>query len=318
MARPDAAKVEASSGIHAMNHRPTARLTLLAALLVAWPALAFDPGADPYAELNKAAREAYAAAKAQALRPDQPVFLVGRDITLMKDGQRWTQPIAPALYRDLKSLSHIPLGIFAAASAWGRAPDDPQWMKRLGVLRGHAEAALATLDRVGLSEIQQARQRDMLQRSIAYVDGLGEQKPEPAALRAYAASVGPATLANAADAAKAGIDDLHRAVTELRAQLAPGDWERAYVLILAPKTPRDGNLAYAYFANAMGRAAEGQRLIYAESIFDQQVALNLLRTLVIDRSVGEAFYGDPSRMERDLLADGATAALLPMFGRLGP
>jgi hypothetical protein len=191
-------------------------------------------------------------------------------------------------------------------------------MKRLGVLRGHAEAALATLDRVGLSEVQQARQRDMLQRSIAYVDGLGEQKPEPAALRAYAASVGPATLANAADAAKAGIDDLHRAVTELRAQLAPGDWERAYVLILAPKTPRDGNLAYAYFANAMGRAAEGQRLIYAESIFDQQVALNLLRTLVIDRSVGEAFYGDPSRMERDLLADGATAALLPMFGRLGP
>jgi hypothetical protein len=48
------------------------------------------------------------AAKAQALRPDQPVFLVGRDVTLMKDGQRWTKTIAPALYRDLKSLSHIP------------------------------------------------------------------------------------------------------------------------------------------------------------------------------------------------------------------
>ena len=184
-------------------------------------------------------------------------------------------------------------------------------------LRGHAKSALRTLDRVGLSEVQQARQRDMLQRSIAYVDGLGEQKPDLAALKAYAAAVGPATLANAADAAKAGIEDLHRAVTELRAQLGPGDWERSYVLILAPKTPRDGNLAYAYFANAMGRAAEGQRLIYAESIFDPQVALNLLRTLVIDRSVGEAFYGDASRMERDLLADGATAALLQLFGRLG-
>ncbi len=300
-----------------MTHRLKGCLTLLAALSVAWPAAGFDPGADPYAELNRTAREAYAAAKAQVLRPDQPVFLVGRDITLSKDGQKWTRPIAPALYRDLKSLSHIPLGIFAAASAWEQAPDDPQWAKRLALLRGHAAAALQTLDQPGLSEVQKVRQREMLQRSIAYVDALREQKPDPAALKAYAAAVGPATLANATDAAKAGVEELHRAVTELRAQLAPGDWDRAYVLILAPKTPRDGNLAYEYFANAMGRAAEGKRLIYAESIFDQQVALGLLRTLIIDRAIGEAFYGDPSRMERDLLADGATAALLQMFGRLG-
>lgn len=314
---PDKAKVAGRSGVRTMKLRLKAWLPLLAALMLAGPATAFDPGADPYAELNRTAREAYAAAKAQVLPPDQPVFLVGRDVTLMKGGQRWTRPIAPALYRDLKSLSHIPLGVFAAASAWERAPDDPQWAGRLSTLRAHAAAALQTLDRIGLSDSQAARQREMLQRSIAYVDALGEQKPDPAALKAYAAAVGPATLANAADAARAGVQELHRAVTELRGQLAPGEWERAYVLILAPKTPRDGNLAYEYFANAMGRAAERQRLIYAESIFDQQVALNLLRTLIIDRAVGEAFYGDPARMERDLLADGATAALLEMFGRLG-
>jgi hypothetical protein len=300
-----------------MTHRSKCCLATLAALVVAWPALAFDPGPDPYAELNRTAREAYSAAKAQVLRADQPVFLVGRDITLLKNGQKWTRSIAPDLYRDLKSLSHIPLGIFAAASAREQAPDDLQWTKRLLALRGHAAAALATLDRTAFSDAQKARLRDMLQRSIAYVDGLGEQKPEPAALRDYAAAVGPATLANAADAAKAGVEELHRAVADLRAELASGDWERAYVLILAPKTPRDGNLAYEYFVNALGPGAAGKRLIYAESIVDQQLALGLLRTLIIDRSVGEAFYGDPARMERDLLADGATAALLQLFGRLG-
>ncbi len=300
-----------------MTHRLKGRLTLLAALVVAWPSWGFDPGADPYADLNRTARDAYAAAKAQILRPDQPVFLVGRDVALMRDGQTWSRSIAPALYRDLKSLSHIPLGIFAAALAWEQAPGDPQWAQRLTALRGHAEAALLTLDRTGFSDAQKARQRDLLRASVAYVDGLGEQRPDPAALRAYARSVGSATLANAADAAKAGVEELHRAVTDLRAHLAPGEWERAYVLILAPKTPRDGNLAYEYFANALSPGAAGKRLIYAESIFDQQVALGLLRTLVIDRAVGEAFYGDPARMERDLLADGAAAALLQMFGRLG-
>ena len=157
-----------------------------------------------------------------------------------------------------------------------------------------------------------------MERSISYADkALQEPKHDPAALRDYARAVAPATLANAADAAKARLDEMHRAVTELRTQLAPGEWEKAYALILAPKTPRAGNLEYEYFVNAMGPGSGEKKVIYAESIFDSEVALGLLRTLLIDRSVGEAFYGDPYRMERDLLADGATAELLRMFGRLG-
>lgn len=281
-------------------------------------ALALDPGPDPYAELNRTAREAYGAAKAQVLRPDQPVFVVSDKLTLIKGRERWSEAFTPGLYTNLKSLSHIPLGLFAVASARSHTPDDPQWYKRIATLRDFAKASLLTLDQNGLSDAQKARLRGLLERSIAYADkALAESEPDPAALRNYARAVAPATLANAADAAKARLEEMHRAVTRLRTRLAPGEWEKAYALILAPKTPRVGNLEYEYFINAMGPGSAEKRVIYAESIFDSEVALGLLRTLLIDRTVGEAFYGDPYRMERDLLGDGATAELLRMFGRLG-
>jgi hypothetical protein len=85
---------------------------------------------------------------------------------------------------------------------------------------------------------------------------------------------------------------------------------------MGAKLPRVGNLQYEYFANALGRGAD-RRLIYAESVFDQARAMSLLATIVTDRKVGEAFFDDDTRMERDLLADGAQEHLMRIFGRLG-
>ena len=42
-----------------------------------------------------------------------------------------------------------------------------------------------------------------------------------------------------------------------------------------------------------------------------------LGVLLIDRQVGAAFFGEPGRMERDLLGDAAKVKLLQLFGKLG-
>ena len=55
-----------------------------------------------------------------------------------------------------------------------------------------------------------------------------------------------------------------------------------------------------------------------ENIFDEDQALSVLQTILTDRKIGGLFFNDPSRMERDLLSDAATAELLRRFGRLGP
>ena len=118
-----------------MSRRFAFCFAVIASLSAAWPAHALDPGSDPYADLNRVARDAYGAAKAQVLRPDQPVFIVSDKLTLIKGGQSWSETFTPALYTNLKSLSHIPLGLFAVSSARGHSPDDPQWNRRIAADR---------------------------------------------------------------------------------------------------------------------------------------------------------------------------------------
>ena len=54
-----------------------------------------------------------------------------------------------------------------------------------------------------------------------------------------------------------------------------------------------------------------------ESIFDREAALGVLRTVLNDRVASQAFFGETYRLERDLMADGATVELMRRFGYLG-
>ena len=79
--------------------------------------------------------------------------------------------------------------------------------------------------------------------------------------------------------------------------------------------PRTGNLAMQYFSVILGEPYEGRyevegdnrdnsfRLIYGENIFDEESALRLLGTHLIDADIGTYFFNDSQRMHRDLLAD---------------
>jgi len=64
----------------------------------------------------------------------------------------------------------------------------------------------------------------------------------------------------------------------------------------------------------MGPAAPGRRLLYAEGIARCDDALGLLGTVVLDRGAAEIFFHDPTRMDRDVMADGARKYLDRLFG----
>jgi hypothetical protein len=74
-------------------------------------------------------------------------------------------------------------------------------------------------------------------------------------------------------------------------------------------TPRVGNLAMQYFRHILGPDVDDKRLVYAEGAREEERALQTLGTVLLDTGVGEAFFDDPSRMLRDLLADAAEAYL---------
>ena len=104
---------------------------------------------------------------------------------------------------------------------------------------------------------------------------------------------------------------------ELSKKLKPGEFDKAIAVITGPKTPREGNLQFQYFVFAFGTGSAGTRVLYMESIFDREAALGVLRTVLNDRVASQAFFGETYRLERDLMADGATVELMRRFGQLG-
>jgi hypothetical protein len=282
------------------------------------PAFAQTPTPPLFNDLNTAARESYAAARALALKSDQPIFLVTDTVTLIRGEDLGSLPYSPPSYHELKSVSHLPLGVYSASIGLIENPTEQRWIERLKTLRTQVDSAEIELVKASLTESQRARQQSILSLSRTYLDDILMRKSiDSVSLNRYARSLAPHLLANAADAAKVQIDALDLAVRELSKKLKPGEFEKAIAVITGPKTPREGNLQFQYFVYAFGPGSAGTRVIYMESIFDREAALGVLRTVLNDRMASQAFFGDTYRLERDMMADGATVELMRRFGHLG-
>lgn len=282
------------------------------------PSYAQSPTPSLFNDLNAAARESYGAARALALKSDQPVFLVTHTVTLIRGEDLGSLPYSPPLYHELKSISHLPLGVHSASIGLLESPTKQPWIERLRTLVKNVDIAEADLAKASFTEAQRVRQQKILSLSRAYIDNvLSRENVDMASITRYSRALAPLLLANAADAANVQIEALDQAVRELSKKLKPGEFEKALAVITGPKTPREGNLQFQYFVYAFGPGSAGSRVLYMESIFDREAALGVLRTVLNDRVASQAFFGDTYRLERDLMADGATVELMRRFGHLG-
>jgi hypothetical protein len=214
-------------------------------------------------------------------------------------------------------MSHTVLGFYGAA-ALALADPKSDWADAFRTLRGRASAVLPQLAALSFAGDRLERQTRLLRAAIDFADRMfaaGAVTQE--ALTAYARQQAPLVLANATEAAAAQLDGLNALVQTWRAEMGEAEWQRLYVVVLGPRMPRAGNLQFQYFVNALGVPAVDQRLFYAEGILDVKGGLDLLATIVTDRELSATVFADRLRMDRDLLADGAEAHLLTMFGRLG-
>ncbi|MGH7006120.1 MAG: hypothetical protein ACREIP_19425, partial [Alphaproteobacteria bacterium] len=177
-------------------------------------------------------------------------------------------------------------------------------------------AADASLDgRTGWTPEQLRLHKSIVAASAKFIEKIGAAgQVSDDELTAYTRAMRPLVLASADAAARVQLDGLHALVTKWRQELGPR-WSHVDVVVLGPRQPRAGNLQYAYFRRAMGPGAEGRRLWYAEGVFDKDGGLNLFGTILVDRGASIAFFGDPVRLERDLLADGAARHLERLFPR---
>jgi hypothetical protein len=289
--------------------------TALAALAALSPFLsairADGPPGDAFVDVDLAFREFYAQDRAAILARLEPTILVEMDsLVLLRGGKRTEVVAIPPIYHRLKSVSHVPLALYVALAPYGDGslPDDR--LGRLRAFRTRIDEVSESLDGSGFSPAQIERSRPLLRRSAVFLDEvLKTGRCEACGLRALTKDAGPVVLANVSDSVKAQVDAYHARVSAWRREMPEAEWSKLHVVVLGPQMPRKRNVAVQYFAKLMGLAGESRRLVYAEVLGGEQQALNLLATHRLDSELAVAFFGDPERMEIDLLGNAASVYL---------
>lgn len=285
------------------------------------PAPPAQTAADPLTTLNEDFRAAYRRTKEDALARGGPVILMeGGNIVLKRGGQRREVPYTPAIYHVLKMVAHVPLALdVILAPHAGEEPLGDAVLAELRHYRELIEQAEPALASRGLDPEQLDRSRAIFARCRAFLDSVLQARRCSREERIrFARRMTPMVMKNVGEAARAELDALHARVSAWRSEMSPEEWKALRVVILGSALPRQQNTAVQYFSRMLGEPGEGLRIIYAESIRDEEKALDLMATRAVDTTIGVDFFNDPTRMHRDLLSDAARDYLPLLIDRPRP
>jgi hypothetical protein len=249
-----------------------------------------------------------------------PAIIVSGDhVTLYYDGEQEKVLIIPALYQQVKSISHLSFGIYVMLVSNGYGPLAeglrPQLANQLNLLN----QGDAVLDQLNIPPEFVALQRNTL-RSAAKVlsDVLDRGVVEEDRVKEFGRISAPLYLENAALAARLELDELHRVIGRWKEQVDPAVWRKVYVVICAAHQARYRETTRQYFQRLFHEhesidARDENRVIYAENVYDNEAALQLLARHQVDQKISIALFDDRKRLQEDLMADGAAAYLEILF-----
>jgi hypothetical protein len=272
---------------------------------------------DPLVELNDRFHAAYAQARNELLAKQGPVIIAdGDNVILLRSGQR-TEVKVTAMSDIVKPITHTPLAIHAVLALAGEAELSKDRLNELRNIRELIGPAAKSLAGRGLPEDIYRLQMQILDESAKFLDGVfANKKVKSDELLAFTRKLGPLLLTSTAYAASTQLDEMHKQIMSWKAGMTAAEWRELHVLIPGSSAPRKDSLRTQYFARLLGEKGEGERIVYAEALFDESRALNLLGSYQLDTVIGSDFFKDPGSVHRDLLADGAAAHLKQMnFGQ---
>ncbi len=261
--------------------------------------------------INNAFREHYASARLREVAAAGPIILATGDrLLLLHQDRRQEGSQVHTNYHDLKTLAHLPLTVFCLTKSLVEDPADESMQRRM---QSFAESMSALDDAlsVAFTEPKQVEaQRRLLEKCRALLTrAMASGRVTSEVLDEFAEAVRPAIIANARQAVRLRIDNYQQQMLIWRGEMAETDWERLSIIVPGASLSRANSLAVSYFGKVLEQSGEGGRLIYAESRSDEEQAIELLGTHLLDAQIGEVFFDDVSRMKRDLLGPHANVYL---------
>ena len=238
-----------------------------------------------------------------------PVFVVFPDTVFAFRANAWTEhSLTTPGFHELKGVAHVALALFTIVMNAGASFAAADLRKSISAVKNAAKRASASV-----SEFPEAARDEATKALCASIDfadvALGEHVPTDAAAH-FARDMGPLLLALAEHATRLQLAKLDEVVAAALSVLQDEERRDLRVVVAGAHQARARNLAMQYFAQRLGESPDLEsRLTYAEGVDTPQAALDLLGVQRVDRAIADAFFGDPKRLQRDVLGDAAAKLL---------
>lgn len=269
---------------------------------------------DALMKLNREFINAHAVARKLDLASGGPIILLqDGKLVLVRNGSETTSEIILTEYDTVKVFAHMPVAIYLMLGPPGAGKLDTQRLQQLAEYHGQIDRVEKQIEHIGLEGESLKRQKQLLADSRKFLETvIQRQEFSTAELHAFTRSMLPMIQANIAEAAASQLDTMHEQVMTWKKEMTPEEWQKLRVSVKGAVLARDGNLAMQYFERLLNLEGPGMRLIYMERYVPPTPMLTLLATRSVDRGISIAFFDNPDRMFRDVLADAAAAHIRTM------
>jgi len=256
----------------------------------------------PLDGVNADFHQAYEALSQSATQAFPMFVLIDHELVIVWNQCERRIPITPRAFHVLKSVAHAPVGVYALLLPACDGPLPPQ-------LRSHVQAALERLP-VELPDAHETA-KQVIETTRAFLSQvLADQAVTKAALDNFAQVMGPRLLELTDAATRLALASLHAAVQEALASLPEPTHPQLQVVVVCDHQARGRSLHVQYFRKRLSEPEGAEdRVAFAEGAEDVTQALALVGTRQLDRQLARAFFGEPRRLQTDVLGDSAKAIL---------
>ena len=295
------------------------RMIFACLILMLLPQAAYTEELDAAAStalvnLNREFMNAHAAARKLDLAIGGPIILLeDGKLVLVRNGSETTSEIILPRYDTVKVFAHMPVAIYLMLGPPGAGKLDTQRLQQLAEYHGQIHRVEKQIEHIGLEGTSLKRQQQLLADSRQFLEKvIQRQEFSTEELHTFTRSMLPMIQANIAEAAASQLDSMHEQVMAWKKEMTPAEWQKLRVSVKGAVLARDGNLAMQYFERLLNLKGPGMRLIFMERYAPRTPMLTLLATRSVDRGISIAFFDNPDRMFRDVLADAAAAHIRKM------
>lgn len=231
--------------------------------------------------------------------------------------------VIPEQYHQLKAISHVPLTIFTMVSTWPEGKLSDTNTLRLQSYKSTIQTLDKELNAYSFSSSLLSRQHDILVKTLRFIELLQQEGSyEESDRNRFASSIHQVLLEDADEAARLELTELHQAVQDWLNTVDSSYIKNLYVVIGSSHQARYRQVAVQYFEKILNEktsvtALFENKLVYAESVFDEAGCLSTLARHIIDQEIAQQFFGNKYRMQRDLMSDAATKYIKELFPEAG-